>query len=73
MALADDPSPVLVDLATGRGPRIVQDEGTAWLEIDLDGRFPIRAVALRPVQDTVAPEVGDVAVEVWLRGQDLNL
>ncbi|WP_345819691.1 discoidin domain-containing protein [Methylobacterium fujisawaense] len=64
MALADDPSPVLVDLATGRAPRIVQDENTAWLEIDLGGRFPIRAVALRPVQDTVAPEVGDVAVEV---------
>ena len=64
MALTDDPTPVLVDLAAGRDPRIVSDAGTRWLEVDLGGRFPIHSVALRPGGGVVPPEPGDVAVAV---------
>ncbi|MEE7490337.1 discoidin domain-containing protein [Methylobacterium oryzae CBMB20] len=64
MALTDDPTPVLVDLAAGRDPRIVSEAGTTWLEVDLGGRFPIHSVALHPGPAAVPPEPGDVAVAV---------
>ncbi|MEH3064994.1 MAG: discoidin domain-containing protein [Methylobacterium radiotolerans] len=66
MAPTDDPTPVLVDLAAGREPRIVSDAGTGtlWLEVDLGGRFPIHSVALRPGEGAVPAEPGDVAVAV---------
>ncbi|KAA0122571.1 coagulation factor 5 8 type domain-containing protein [Methylobacterium sp. P1-11] len=66
MALADDPKPVLVDLAAGRDPRIVSESGTvtAWLEVDLGGRFPIHSVVLHPRKGTVPPEPGEVTVAV---------
>ena len=66
MALADDPKPVLLDLAAGHDPRIVSESGTgtAWLEVDLGGRFPIHSVVLHPPKGTVPPEPDEVAVAV---------